>query len=269
MTLYQLAIAVIALSAISMLTVSAFADTGCRRDCEPPTLGVLYTGQQVVEKGFTINGRPFNVDEHTQTLPTTFFRTGETIKIKLLVYENSGASYLRDTSLSIGKYVDDRHVDIVATISFKQVFSAVLGQPLLTDSDVTQTSSVLDPNGILSDVTVKATNVDSYRTAINISFKVTKPLDASDIIIQTMDAERGTGTNVLHDAIQVRGKDLAEKAPEPVKQVPAPLKQVKNKVAAKNITCREGFELVIRTTGAPACVYPVTADTLRNLRMAN
>src|SRR5574342_757221 len=105
--LFQLLIITAVLS--SVLTVNAFGDTGCRRDCEPPTLGVLYTGQRVVENGLTINDKSFNVAELTQTIPTTTIKTGEIVKIKLVVYENSGAIYLRDTSVSIGDYADDNH----------------------------------------------------------------------------------------------------------------------------------------------------------------
>ncbi|QLH08390.1 peptidase [Candidatus Nitrosotenuis sp. DW1] len=46
----------------------------------------------------------------------------------------------------------------------------------------------------------------------------------------------------------------------------APLQQVKAGTAPEMVECREGFELVIRSvTGAPACVYPHTAEKLRNL----
>lgn len=266
MTLYKLAIIAVVISAVFMQGVNAFADTGCRRDCEPPSLGVLYTGQRVVEKGFTINGKSFDVFEHTQTIPTTTVKTGDNIRIKLVVYENSGVNNIRDVSVSLGKYYDDNNINIMSTISFKQVFSAVFGRPLQGDSDVTQTSSVSDPNGMIKDVSVSATPVDSFRTVITISFKVVKPFDVSDIIISTTDAKRGSGTNVLYNAISAKGSPLVEKkAPEP-KQVVAPLKQIKTKLDAKNIECREGLELVVRKNGQPACVYPFTAELLRELQ---
>ncbi|WKT58793.1 peptidase [Candidatus Nitrosotenuis chungbukensis] len=48
-----------------------------------------------------------------------------------------------------------------------------------------------------------------------------------------------------------------------------PLQQVKAGTAPEMVECREGFELVIRSvTGAPACVYPHTAEKLRNLGLA-
>ncbi len=260
---------IFALLSISLTSV-IYADTGCRRDCEPPTLGVLYTGQQVVDNGFTINEKSFDVAERTQTLPTTNVRTGQAVNIELITYENSGATYLRDVSLSIGEFKDDRHKDMFATVSFKQPFTGLLNRPLASDSDVSQVSDVDDPTGLLRDVTVKATEVDSYRTKIEMSFKVIRPLVASDIIIQTLDAKRHTGYNVLYDAIKVNGKDLTEKPAPPAKiPPPPPLKQIQKKVTLAKIECRDGFEKVTRTNGAIACVSTYTADLLRSMGHAS
>ena len=262
-------IAVFALLSISLVSIS-FADTGCRRDCEPPTLGVLYTGQKVVEKGFTISDKSFDVSERTQTLPTTAFRTGQSVNIKLIAYENSGAAYLRDVSLSIGNFEDDRHQNIIATISFQQPVTGLIGHALTSGSDVSQTSHVVDPTGLLKDISVKASGIDSYRTAIDMSFKIQRPLDASDIIIQTMDAKRETGYNVLYDAIKVGGKDVTEKPAPPTKSPPPPpLKQIQNKIALQKVECRDGFEKVTRTNGAIACVSTYTAMLLRNMGQAS
>jgi hypothetical protein len=269
-TLFQLMIAVSVLASVSLLAVNAFADTGCRRDCEAPTLGVTYEGNRIVEQGLTIDGKSFNVDELTQTLPTTKVRTGDVVKIRLVVFENSGTEYLQDVSTSIGDYADDNHVNILATMSFKQKFDAILKAPLLRDSDVSKISVTTDPTGILRDVAIKTTEIDSYRTAIDISFKVVKPIDTSDIIVQTLDAKRNIHTNVFFDAIAVTGDPIIEKKqppPMPVQKVLAPLKQMK-KSHFTQVECRQGFELVIRSvTGAPACVSTYTAELLRDRGM--
>jgi hypothetical protein len=259
---------VLALLSVSLISIS-YANTGCSRDCEPPTLGVLYTGQKVVEQGFTINDKSFDVAERSQIVPITVVRTGQTVNVKLITYENSGATYLRKTSLSIGNFEDDRHKDMLATISFDQPFTGLLSRPLTSGSDVSQTSSVDDPTGLLKDVTVKASEVDSYRTRIEMSFKIVRPLDTSDIIIQTMDAKRLTSYNVLYDAIKVGGKDMTEKPAPPTKMPPPPLKQIQNKVALQKIECRDGYEKVTRNNGAIACVSTYTAAMLRNMGHAS
>jgi hypothetical protein len=248
-----------------LLTVNAFADIGCRRDCEPPTLGVTYEGKQIVNNGLTINGKAFDVEELTQTLPTTKVRTGEIVKIELVAFENSGAEYLKGTSLSIGKYVDDGHVDVLSTISVSQNFVALLKSPLSSDLDSSQVVTVADPTGLLKDVVVKTSNIDSYRTSVVFTFRVTKPIDTSDIMINTIDAKKNSRTNVFHDAISVTGKQMVEaKAKPPAKHVPAPLKLVK---AHSPVVCRDGYELVIRSTGAPACVSTYTAEMMRDRGM--
>lgn len=264
--LFQLLIAVTVLSSVSLLAVNASADTGCRRDCEAPTLGVTYEGKRIVDNGFTINGRSFNVDELTQTLPTTKVRTGEIVKIQLVVFENSGGEYLKNTSLSIGDYADDTHVNILSTVSFDQNFVALLKSPLSQGSDVSKAITITDPNGFLKDVMVNTSEVDSYRTAIDILFRVTKPIDTSDIIVKTIDAKKNSKTNVFYDALAVTGKQIVEvKAKPPAPHVPAPLKLVKSH---SPVVCREGFELVIRSaTGAPACVSTYTAEMLRDRGM--
>jgi hypothetical protein len=230
----------------------------------------LYTGQKVVEKGFTINDKSFDVEERTQTVPTTALRTGQAVNIKLVIYENSGATYLRDVSLSIGNFEDDMHKNIITTISFQQPFTGLLSRPLTSDSDVSQITHIDDPTRLLKDVTITASKVDSYRTKIDMSFKIQRPLDASDIIIQTMDAKRETSYNVLYDAIKVNGKDITEKPAPPTKMPPPPpLKQLQNKVPLQKIECRDGYEKVTRNNGAVACVSTYTADMLRSMGHAS
>ncbi|HEY5735134.1 MAG TPA: hypothetical protein VIS47_01100 [Nitrosopumilus sp.] len=49
--------------------------------------------------------------------------------------------------------------------------------------------------------------------------------------------------------------------------VDSPRKQMKMGVAAENVLCREGLELVIRTNGNAACVKPETADRMEKAGM--
>jgi hypothetical protein len=159
---------------------------------------------------------------------------------------------------------------MLATISFQQPFTGLLNRPLASSTDVSQTASVDDPTGLLKDVKITASEVDSYRTKIEMSFKIQRPLDTSDIIIQTMDAKRHTGYNVIYDAIQVDGKDITEKpAPQAKTPPPPPLKQIQKKVPLQKVECRDGYEKVTRNNGAIACVSTYTADVLRSMGHAS
>jgi hypothetical protein len=143
----------------------------------------------------------------------------------------------------------------MASISFDQDFT---GEHM---------SDVMDPDGLLKDVRVQATQIDDFRQMIEFSFKVVKPFDASSLIVEMWDAERSARTNVFLDAVQATGDEIVDFVPGPSNTIPAPLKQVANGVAPEDVECRTGLELVIRTNGAPACVYPFNAEILRSWGM--
>jgi hypothetical protein len=256
--LLQVLIAVSVLSSVSLFTVNSFAENAnCSRDCEAPTLGVLDDGQRVVENGLTINSRSVNVEEHIQSIPTTTFNTGDTVKARLVVYENSGVGGLRHASITISDYKDDKHRSDQVTVSLNKNF---LG---------TQTVTVTDPDGFLKGATAKATELNEFSTLVDFSFTIMKPFTTSAIIVESWDANLSSRSNVFLNAVRAEGDEIIEKAPQrPANIVPAPLKQVKAGVDPEMVECRQGFELVIRSaTGAPACVYPFTAEILRNWDM--
>ena len=241
---------------LSLFSLSAYAENaGCSRDCEAPTLGVLDDGQRVVENGLVINGRAFDVNHQIQEVPTMTFNTGSPAKVKLMVYENSGVSSLRHASIAITDYQDDRNQNDLASISLDQDFTGE------------QTVDVIDADGYLKGVTAKATALDLFRTEVEFSFKVTKPFDTTDFVVQLWDKDQSSRKNVFVDAVRGTGEPIVDYVPGPVNMTPAPLRQVENGVAPEDVECREGLELVIRTTGAPACVYPFTAEILRNWGM--
>ncbi len=244
------------LSSVSLFAVNAFAENAnCSRDCEAPTIGALDNGQQVVKNGLTIGGQSVNVEQHLQSISTQAFSTGNTVKVKLLVYENDGVRGLRHVSFAISDYQDDNHHSDKATISFDQDFEGK------------QSVSVTDDAHLLKGATATATALDEFNTSVEFSFTIVKPFDTSAVIVESWDADHSSRSNVFLDAVKAYGNPIIEKISQPEKYVLAPLKQVKAGVAPEKVQCREGFELVIRSTGAPACVYPLTAETLRNWEM--
>ncbi len=240
----------------SLFTIDTFAENAnCSIDCEAPTMGDIDNGQRVVENGFAIDDNVFNVEHQIQTISTTQVETGKTTTVQMTVYENNGVASLRHVSLAISDYQDDINQNDLASISFNQDFTGE------------QTVDVMDPNGILKDAQVKAEALDMFRTQIEFSFMVVKPFDTSDLVVDMWDEDRSTRTNVFLEAIQATGETIVEYVPEPQVYVPPPLKQVADGIAPEDVECREGLELVIRTTGAPACVYPFTAKTLQSWGM--
>ena len=51
-------------------------------------------------------------------------------------------------------------------------------------------------------------------------------------------------------------------------EIDAPKKQMKRGIAIEDITCRQGWDLVIRTNESPACVKPDTAKRMQDLGIA-
>jgi hypothetical protein len=198
-----------------------------------------------------INGRAFDVDHLIQEIPTMTFNTGSPAKVKLMVYENNGVSSFRHASITITDYQDDRNQNDLATIALDQDFTGE------------QTVEASDADGYLKSVTAKATHLDQFRTEVEFSFKVVKPFDTADLVVEMWDEDRSSRSNVFLDAVRATGEPIIDYVPGPQNTTPAPLKQVKDGVAPEDVECREGLELVIRTTGAPACVYPFTAEILR------
>ncbi|MGQ0771818.1 MAG: hypothetical protein ACT4NT_03500 [Nitrososphaerota archaeon] len=249
--LLQLLIVAGILSSSTIFTTNVHAEI-CDINCEAPTLGVINNGQRIVDNGLIINGRVFTVEEHIQTIPTMTFNTGNTAKVKLEVYEAGGIGSIAHVSIAISNYQDDKNRNDMASISLDRDFTGE------------QTVDVMDSDGLLKDVTAKTTQIDAFRTMVEFSFKVVKPFDTSALIVQMWDTERSLRTNVFLDAVTATGDEIIDYVPAPQSTVPAPLKQVESGVAPENVECKEGLELVIRTTGAPACVYPFNAEILRS-----
>ncbi|MGI0003770.1 MAG: hypothetical protein ACREAX_00590, partial [Candidatus Nitrosotenuis sp.] len=216
---------------------------------------VLDDGQRVVENGLVINGRAFDVEHQTQDIPTMTFNTGSPSKVKLMVYENNGVSSFRHASITITDYQDDRSQNDLASILLDQDFTGA------------QTFEVIDADGYLKSVTAKATHLDLFRTEVEFSFKVVTPFDTTDLIVELWDEDQSSRLNVFIDAVRGTGEPVTDYVPGSANTTPAPLRQVADGVAPQDVECREGLELVIRTTGAPACVYPFTAEILRNWGM--
>ncbi|MFM8658877.1 MAG: hypothetical protein ACKOCQ_02945, partial [Candidatus Nitrosotenuis sp.] len=141
---------------ISMFAANVYASENakCSRDCEAPTIGVTDSGQRIVDNGLAINGRTFEVKNEIQTNPTMTLSTGNTAKVKLMVYENDGTSGLRHASIAISDYMDDKNQNDKVVISYDQDFTGV------------QSFDVTDVSGLVKDVNVKATALDQWRTEV-------------------------------------------------------------------------------------------------------
>jgi hypothetical protein len=176
----------------SLAVQDSYAENSrCSIDCEAPTIGVLDSGQTIVEKGLTINGQAFDATQFIQTIPPQEFVVGKPVKIEMTVYENSGVDALRYASIAINDYKDELNQNEKARIAFVQKF------------DGTQTVEILDFDKMLENVTVNATKIDQFRTSLVFSFTVIKPVSTTSLVIDMWDDSRSSRKYVLSDAIKV------------------------------------------------------------------
>jgi len=177
------------ISTMSFAATSIYAENACRRDCQAPTLGALDNGKVVITGGFTINGQTYDVAPFSQTIPTTNVNVGNDVKIRLVVNENDGYKGLAHVSLGIGSYPSLKQQTDKVVISWDQKF------------DGTESVSVLDQDGIISNAHVTATALDEFNTMLTLSFKVTQPLDTSSIKVDMWDKNRSERVNYFNDAL--------------------------------------------------------------------
>ena len=181
---------------------------GCSGDCLPPTLGQDSRGKILVDGGISVNGKPFQVDQFEQTLPTQILDVGKPIDLKLKVYENTGAHYLSHVDLMLG--VNEETIYGVKTqsnnvqIIWKQTFEG------------TQTFEIIDPDNLVSDVNVTydlgndaAGNKDRL-TELTFSFIPLQKFDTEVIKVQTWDYDRNAWANYFYDLILIEGSDITD-----------------------------------------------------------
>lgn len=184
---------------LTSITLNAsFVDAAsCSGDCMAPTLGVTDNGRRVVENGFAINEESFNVESFSQEIPTQVFSTGDTVKIVITGYENSGIDNVRHVTLAIGDVVNNKEANTKVKITTERSFTGQV------------TQSTADTTGLLDRVMVTSKKIDSFTGAMTISFVVMKPMKTSDIIVRLWDADTNVSINIFNDAIQVVGKKSA------------------------------------------------------------
>lgn len=180
-----------------ILAHESFAENSkCDGDCEAPTLGTLDDGKVIVEKGLTINGQVFDITGFTQTIPSQNLVVGQQNTVKLIVYENSGAKFLRYASFALADYKGERDQTQKAKIVFMQDFAG------------TQKLDILDFDKVFANVKYNATTTDSFTTVIEFTFDIVKPVSKSSIIIEAWDDARNARKTVLLDGIQVDDKSM-------------------------------------------------------------
>ncbi|TBR09013.1 MAG: hypothetical protein EPO62_05485 [Candidatus Nitrosotenuis sp.] len=201
----------------SVASQSSFGENaGCRRDCEAPTFGNLDDGKKMVQSGLVINDKSFDATQYDQVVPTMTVAAGQPLRVKMTVYENSGADALQHVSFTISDYKDERHQNDKASISWDRDFTGE------------QKVNVVDFDKMFDGVKANATSIDAFTTSVVFTFKFQKSIDPSSIIIDAWDNSKNSRKNIFVDAIKVEDKSLEKAIQNAVE------KKIAEKKAAKD-----------------------------------
>ena len=181
-------------------TYAALGPKSCKIECQPPSLGLdLEKLRRHVNNGFGINDQFYDVEYFFQTIPTQNVTVGDTVKVRLTVFENTGYQYLRYVGLSI--VVDEPLIrggmmveEYKSTIAWIKKF------------DGTKSIDV-DDSYELFDIINVTDSVENNRTILNYEFRVTNPIESKTIAVKMWDSHRNVWSNHFYEAITVTEKD--------------------------------------------------------------
>jgi len=193
-------LAVLLVGLINFEEAAALGKNQCKTECQPPSLGLdLKESRRYVNDGFGINGQFYDVDYFSQTIPTQNFTVGDTVNVRLTIFENSGYQYLEYVGLSI--VVDEPFIrggmlveEYKSTIAWIKKF------------DGTKSIDVDDSYDLIDVINV-TDSVENNRTILDYEFIVTNPIESKTITVKMWDYKRNVWNNHFYEAITVTEKD--------------------------------------------------------------
>ncbi len=179
---------------------AALSPNNCKTECQPPSLGLdLKESRRYVNDGFGINEQFYDVEYFSQTIPTQNFTVGDTVNVRLTIFENSGHQYLEYVGLSI--VIDEPFIrggmlveEYKSTIAWIKKF------------DGTKSIDVSDSYDLIDVINV-TDSVENNRTILDYEFIVTNPIESKTITVKMWDYKRNVWNNHFYEAITVTEKD--------------------------------------------------------------
>ncbi len=187
----------------SMIQVFAYVTPsgGCS-DCTSPTLGFDSNGRQFVSDGFTYNGLPVDVQYFFTSYPLNTVKVGVSNNAEFRIYENQGPDNISHFEFAFGLEKGQILSESLAVIEWDRDFTGK------------ETVTVVDPNNILSNVTVVTTTetcgeINSSLCliiSINHTFRESLPFDM--IATNVWDVKRNSSQNYFNHGIHIVGDSL-------------------------------------------------------------
>ncbi len=168
---------------------------GCNT-CIAPTMGIANGPhiKRIVEDGFTLNGKSFDVMAFKQTEELIYTETGITNNITLKIYEDRGPENIRYVAVFLG--LDDTDI-------YRNLASIIWEN----DWDGKKTVTVVDEHNLFEDEFVLHGIFDNH-LILNYSFVELFPIPESTIGVEIRDGQRNKERNYFENILEVTGPPL-------------------------------------------------------------
>jgi len=187
----------------STTTVSAAGQgSGCRSDCQAPTLGVNSEGDRFVTNGFTYNGKSTDVESFFTPYPLITANVGVPNQAVFKIYDNYGPQNVKHFSLAFGLGDDQIISQSKAMIELDIDFAGI------------ETVTITDPENALDDVRVRTSTgrCDGGSTTqcliVTVDHTFRAPLDFNIVSTEVWDNRLNSWQNYYNHGIEVVGESL-------------------------------------------------------------
>jgi len=189
---------------VALTTTQAGSSSGCKGDCQPPTLGVSQSGKRLVDNGFTYNGNAIDVERFFTPYPLITVNVGERNLAEFKIYENGGPDDIRHFELAFGIAKGQLMSDSKAIIEWDKNFAGI------------ETLNVIDPQNSLQEVTIDTSttkctedsNNEDGCLLVKVYHTFRAPLDFNIVGSKVWDEKRHGWQNYFNHGIEVQGKSM-------------------------------------------------------------
>ncbi len=193
-------------------TTTDDSNGGCS-DCTPPTLGLDTNYKRIVDRGFSYNGNPVQVEFWHTPYPLITALVGNLNIVQITVYENSGKSYLDMVQFGIGaKEIGEplNDVEILIEVYFESIDDNNIGveNVIIKDRD-----NLLDTYATIAFVDVVKCMDDSQTkecVQVILFYSYREPTLNNVMVVSVSDKERNTQDFYFNDGVEIVGESLNE-----------------------------------------------------------
>ena len=194
-------------------TGSTDLNGGCA-DCTPPTLGLTLDHKRIVDRGFSYNGNPIQVEFWHTPYPLITARVGEINTVEIIVYENGGINNMKLIQFGLGA------TEIGQPLNDLEVLIEVWIETFGSDNEIGVDEIVInDKENLIENSTVIAAantvkcssdSQDEMCIKVTLQYSYREPTMNNIMLINVMDKPRNSQNFYFNDGVTVIGESLNE-----------------------------------------------------------